>query len=346
MGHQPTLSYNVNTPAGSNAPGTPASQTVPYNTAAADKSGWAAGDTGKIPGYRFDGWYTAPNGGNKYDFNTPLTNNMTVYAHWIGNGYTVRFTGNGATGGNTPDQAFQYNIGQNLHRNGFTRDGYTFTGWKRADNQQAYGDGQWVTNLTTQPNGIVTMVAQWSANEAHIRYNPNPPAGKTAGGNGTPNWDGHTGDTPAIGGNGWTIDGYTFAGWTTSGRERHEVRAGRQLDGERDADPVRAVDARRGRPDLRRQRGDRWQDRPAERGHRPEGQRTPERVHARRIHVRHVEHSADCKGNAVKPNSEWTLRGSSTLYACWAGVAQTLTYHATARPAATRRRNPATPVTS
>lgn len=212
----PTLSYNVNAPAGSNAPGTPASQTVPYNTAAADKSGWAAGDTGKIPGYRFDGWYTAPNGGNKYDFNTPLTGNVTVYAHWVGNGYTVRFAGNGATGGGTPDQAFQYNIGQNLHRNGFVRDGYTFTGWKRADNQQAYGDGQWVTNLTTQPNGIVTLVAQWSANEAHIRYNPNPPAGKTTGGQGTPNWDGHTGDTPTIGQNGWTIDGYTFAGWATS----------------------------------------------------------------------------------------------------------------------------------
>lgn len=212
----PTLSYNVNTPAGSNAPGTPASRTILYNTAASDTSGWTTGVTGKIPGYRFDGWYTAPNGGNKYDFNTPLINNVTVYAHWIGNGYTVRFTGNGATGGNTPDQAFQYNIGQNLRRNGFTRDGYTFTGWKRADNQQAYGDGQWVNNLTTQPDGIVTMVAQWSANEAHIRYNPNPPAGKTAGGNGTPNWDGHTGDTPAIGGNGWTIDGYTFAGWTTN----------------------------------------------------------------------------------------------------------------------------------
>ena len=39
----PTLSYNVNAPAGSNAPGTPASQTVPYNTAAADKSGSTAG---------------------------------------------------------------------------------------------------------------------------------------------------------------------------------------------------------------------------------------------------------------------------------------------------------------
>lgn len=324
----PTLSYNVNAPAGSNAPGTPASQTVPYNTAAADKSGWAAGDTGKIPGYRFDGWYTAPNGGSRYDFNTPLTGNVTVYAHWVGNGYTVRFAGNGATGGGTPDQAFQYNIGQNLRRNGFTRDGYTFTGWKRADNQQAYGDGQWVTNLTTQPNGIVTMVAQWSANEAHIRYNPNPPAGKTAGGQGTPNWDGHTGDTPAIGGNGWTIDGYTFAGWTTS----PDGSGARYAPG--------ASWTANGTLTLYAQ----WT--PGEAGLTydgngatggktdPQNGVTDQKVNVRQNGFTRDGYTfvtwntqADCKGNAVKPNSEWTLRGSSTLYACWAGVAQTLTYH-------------------
>ena len=324
----PTLSYNVNAPQGSTAPGTPASQTVPYNTAAADKSGWAAGDTGKIPGYRFDGWYTAPNGGNKYDFNTPLTGNVTVYAHWVGNGYTVRFAGNGATGGGTPDQAFQYNIGQNLHRNGFTRDGYTFTGWKRADNQQAYGDGQWVTNLTTQPNGIVTMVAQWSANEAHIRYNPNPPAGKTTGGQGTPNWDGHTGDTPAIGGNGWTIDGYTFAGWTTS----PDGSGARYAPG--------ASWTANGTLTLYAQ----WT--PGEAGLTYDGNgatggktdpqtgKTDEKANVRDNGFTRDGYTfvtwntqADCKGNAVKPNSEWTLRGSSTLYACWAGVAQTLTYH-------------------
>lgn len=324
----PTLSYNVNTPAGSNAPGTPASQTVPYNTAAADKSGWAAGDTGKIPGYRFDGWYTAPNGGNKYDFNTPITGNVTVYAHWIGNGYTVRFTGNGATGGGTLDQAFQYNIGQNLHRNGFVRDGYTFTGWKRADNQQAYGDGQWVTNLTTQPNGIVTMVAQWSANEAHIRYNPNPPAGKTAGGNGTPNWDGHTGDTPAIGRNGWTIDGYTFAGWTTNadgGGVKYAPGASWTANGTltlyaqwTPGEAGLTYDgngATGGKTD-------------------PQNGVTDQTVNVRQNGFTRDGYTfvtwntqADCKGNAVKPNSEWTLRGSSTLYACWAGVAQTLTYH-------------------
>lgn len=324
----PTLSYSVNAPAGSNAPGTPASQTVPYNTAAADKSGWEAGDTGKIPGYRFDGWYTAPNGGNKYDFNTPLTNNVTVYAHWVGNGYTVRFTGNGATGGNTPDQAFQYNIGQNLRRNGFTRDGYTFAGWKRADNQQAYGDGQWVTNLTTQPNGIVTMVAQWSANEAHIRYNPNPPAGKTTGGQGTPNWDGHTGDTPTIGQNGWTIDGYTFAGWATS----PDGSGARYAPGARwTANGTLTLYAQW----TPGQAGLTYDGNGATGGKTdPQTGKTDEKINVRDNGFTRDGYTfvtwntqADCKGNAVKPNSEWTLRGSSTLYACWAGNAQTLTYH-------------------
>ncbi|WP_238703126.1 InlB B-repeat-containing protein [Bifidobacterium longum] len=324
----PTLSYNVNAPAGSNAPGTPVSQTVPYNTAAADKSGWAAGDTGKIPGYRFDGWYTAPNGGNKYDFYTPLTGNVTVYAHWVGNGYTVRFAGNGATGGGTPDQAFQYNIGQNLRRNGFVRDGYTFTGWKRADNQQAYGDGQWVTNLTTQPDGIVTMVAQWSANEAHIRYNPNPPAGKTAGGQGTPNWDGHTGDTPTIGQNGWTIDGYTFAGWATS----PDGSGARYAPGARwTANGTLTLYAQwtPGQASLT------YDGNGATGGKTdPQTGKTDEKINVRDNGFTRDGYTfvtwntqADCKGNAVKPNSEWTLRGSSTLYACWAGNAQTLTYH-------------------
>lgn len=324
----PTLSYNVNAPQGSTAPGTPASRTVPYNTAASDTSGWTTGDTGKIPGYRLDGWYTAPNGGGRYDFNTPLTDNVTVYAHWIGNGYTVRFTGNGATGGNTPDQAFQYNIGQNLRRNGFVRDGYTFTGWKRADNQQAYGDGQWVNNLTTQPDGIVTMVAQWSANEAHIRYNPHPPAGKTAGGNGTPNWDGHTGDTPAIGGNGWTIDGYTFAGWTTSpdgGGTKYAPGASWTANGTltlyaqwTPGEAGLTYDgngATGGKTD-------------------PQNGVTDQKVNVRQngftrdgyTFVR-WDTQADCRGKAVNPGDKWTLQGSSTLYACWTGNMQLLTYH-------------------
>jgi len=324
----PTLSYNVNTPAGSNAPVTPASRTVPYNTAAPDTSGWQTGDTGKIPGYRFDGWYTAPNGGNKYDFNTPLTNNVTVYAHWVGNGYTVRFAGNGATGGVTPDQAYQYNIGQNLRRNGFVRDGYTFTGWKRADNQQAYGDGQWVTNLTTQPNGIVTMVAQWSANEAHIRYNPNPPAGKTTGGQGTPNWDGYTGDTPTIGQNGWTIDGYTFAGWATS----PDGSGARYAPGARwTANGTLTLYAQwtPGQASLT------YDGNGATGGKTdPQNGVTDQRVNVRQNGFTRDGYAftgwntqPDGRGQAWAPNAVWTLHGTGVLYALWRGNQQRLNYH-------------------
>lgn len=80
------------------------------------------------------------------------------------------------------------------------------------------------------------------------------------------------------------------------GRERRQVRAGSQVDGERHAHPVRAVDARPGQPHLRRQRGDRRQDRPADWQDRREDQRARQRIHPRRLHVRHVEHSGRLQG--------------------------------------------------
>lgn len=323
----PTLSYNVNAPAGSNAPGTPASQTVPYNTAAADKSGWAAGDTGKIPGYRFDGWYTAPNGGNKYDFNTPLTGNVTVYAKWTANGYTVKYDAGGGNG-TMSDQKFTFDVPQNLSPNTFTRDGYTFTDWKRADTGDSYTDGQQVSNLTNTPNGVVTLVAQWTPNQAAINYNANPPTGRTPGGQGTANWTGHTGDTPTISQNGWTVDGYTFTGWNT------------QAGGKGQAYAPGTKWAANGTLTLYAQwtpgQASLTYDGNGATGGKtdPQTGKTDEKINVRDNGFTRDGYTfvtwntqADCKGNAVKPNSEWTLRGSSTLYACWAGNAQTLTYH-------------------
>ena len=323
----PTLSYNVNAPAGSNAPGTPASQTVPYNTAAADKSGWAAGDTGKIPGYRFDGWYTAPNGGNKYDFNTPLTGNVTVYAKWTANGYTVKYDAGGGNG-TMSDQKFTFDVPQNLSPNTFTRDGYTFTDWKRADTGDSYTDGQQVSNLTSTSNGVVTLVAQWTPNQAAINYNANPPTGRTPGGQGTANWTGHTGDTPIIGQNGWTIDGYTFAGWATS----PDGSGARYAPGARwTANGTLTLYAQW----TPGQAGLTYDGNGATGGKTdPQPGKTDEKINVRdngftRDGYMFVTWNtqADCKGKAVDPGDEWTLQGSGTLYACWAGTAQTLAYH-------------------
>lgn len=81
----PVLTYDTNKPNTWNGqmPSTPASVSVSYNTAAADGSGWQSGDTSKIRGYRFLGWYAGPqDDAGLYDWNTLLTGNVTVYAQW------------------------------------------------------------------------------------------------------------------------------------------------------------------------------------------------------------------------------------------------------------------------
>ena len=323
----PTLTYNVNAPATTKAPDAPASITVPYNTAADDKSGWTVGDTGKITGYSFDGWYTSPTGGDKYDWSTKLTNDVTMYAHWTANGYTVKYDAGGGKG-TMGDQKFTFDVPQNLSPNAFTRDGYTFTGWKRADTGDAYQDGQQVANLTSTPNGIVTMIAQWTPNPASINYDPNPPTGRTPGGQGTANWTGHTGDTQAIGANGWTVDGYTFIGWNTS------------ADGKGTAYAPGTTWIANGTLTLYAQ----WTPGQASLTYNgngatggktdPQTGKTDEKINVRDNGFTRDGYTfvtwntqAGCKGKAVNPGDEWTLQGSSTLYACWAGTAQTLTYH-------------------
>ena len=323
----PTLTYDVNAPAGTNAPVAPASKTVPYNTAADDKSGWTVGDTGKITGYSFDGWYTSPTGGDKYDWSTKLTSDATVYAKWTANACTVKYDAGGGQG-SMPDQKFTFGVPQNLTRNTFTRSGWAFTGWKRADTGDAYQDGQQVANLICTPNGGAPFVAQWTPNAAAINYNANPPAGRTAGGQGTANWTGHTGDTQAIGANGWTVDGYTFIGWNTS------------ADGKGTAYAPGTTWTANGTLTLYAQwtpgqAGLTYDGNGATGGKTdPQPGKTDEKINVRdngftRDGYMFVTWNtqAGCKGKAVDPGDEWTLQGSGTLYACWAGTAQTLAYH-------------------
>lgn len=323
----PTLTYNVNAPAGTNAPVAPASKTVPYNTAATDTSGWVAGDAGKITGYTFQGWYTGKDGAAKYDFTAKLTSDATVYAKWTANACTVKYDAGGGQG-SMPDQKFTFGVPQNLTRNTFTRSGWTFTGWKRADTGDAYQDGQQVANLICTPNGGVPFVAQWTPNAAAINYNANPPAGRTAGGQGTANWTGHTGDTQAIGANGWTLDGYTFIGWNTSADGKGTAyapgttwTANGTLTLYAQWTPGQAVltydgnGATGGKTD-------------------PQPGKTDEKINVRDNGFTRDGYTfvtwntqAGCKGKAVDPGDEWTLQGSGTLYACWAGTVQNLAYH-------------------
>ena len=162
----PVLTYDTNKPSTwtGEMPSTPASVSVAYNTAAADGSGWQAGDVSKIRGYKFLGWYTGPqDNAGLYDWNTLLTGNVTVYAHWQRLQANVIYDKNAsdATGSHANTTGWQYSdvtIPGDTSKS-FTRDGYVFKGWslKAGKADVVYKDG---SQIPLQDKDI-TLYAQW-----------------------------------------------------------------------------------------------------------------------------------------------------------------------------------------
>lgn len=161
----PVLTYDTNKPStwSGQMPSTPASVSVPYNTAAADGSGWRAGDTTKIRGYRFLGWYTGPqDNAGLYDWTRPLTGSVTVYAHWQRLQANVIYNANGGTGSHPNTTGWQYSdvtIPGDTSKS-FKHDGlYRFKHWNTQPNDQGtvYTDG---SRIALQDKDI-TLYAIW-----------------------------------------------------------------------------------------------------------------------------------------------------------------------------------------
>ena len=169
----PVLTYDTNKPStwSGQMPSTPASVSVPYNTAAADGSGWRAGDTSKLRGYKFLGWYTGPqDNAGLYDWNTLLTGNVTVYAHWQRLQANVVYNANGGTGSHPNTTGWQYSdvtIPGDTSKS-FKRDKYVFKGWgtKPGKADVVYKDG---SKVALQDKDI-TLYAQWQ--EVHENFVP------------------------------------------------------------------------------------------------------------------------------------------------------------------------------
>ncbi|MDH7897770.1 InlB B-repeat-containing protein [Bifidobacterium catenulatum] len=161
----PVLTYDTNKPNTWNGqmPSTPASVSVSYNTAAADGSGWQSGDTSKIRGYRFLGWYAGPqDDAGLYDWNTLLTGNVTVYAHWQRLQANVVYDANGGTGSHANTTGWQYSdvtVPSDTSKS-FKRDGYYFKYW----NTQKDGKGTTYKDSAQVPlqDKNVTLYAIWA----------------------------------------------------------------------------------------------------------------------------------------------------------------------------------------
>lgn len=147
-----TATFNGN---GGSTP-SPSSITKKYNTA-----------LGTLPtcsrtGYTFLGWYTASSGGTKISTTTVVTKDITYYAQWSINSYTLTFNPNGGTVTPT-SKDLEYNSAYGTlptpTRASDAQYTYTFAGWYTA----ATGGTQ-VIATTKMAAKDTTIYAHWKSN--------------------------------------------------------------------------------------------------------------------------------------------------------------------------------------
>lgn len=118
-------------------------------------------------GYSFAGWSESKSGG-EYSFSSPVTGDITLYAQWTPNSYTVNFNPNGGTG-SMDSQSFEYDEYQRLNKNTFARAEYKFSGWaETASGTALYGDGESVKNLTGSDGAKVELYAVWEKSDETV----------------------------------------------------------------------------------------------------------------------------------------------------------------------------------
>jgi len=122
------------------------------------------------------GWYEI---GQNYTFDGEPIGDLTIFAIWEENGYTVSFDpnipANESYSGEMPNQIFYYDNADNLSENKFKRPGHIFLGWSEDPGATVpkYEDKQSVINLTTEVGVIVKLYAVWEKcdhNEATHTY--------------------------------------------------------------------------------------------------------------------------------------------------------------------------------
>lgn len=159
-----------------------ASQTVPYGGQAAVPVAPAK------PGYTFAGWYLD---GKAYDFDAPVTENLTLTANWTVNRYTITFDTDGGSAIAPITQDYGTAVTAPADP---TRTGYTFAGWTPEI-------------PAAMPAEDLTIKAKWTVNTYTITYDLD---GGTAEGNPAS----YTVESGAITLAEPAKPGYTFTGWS------------------------------------------------------------------------------------------------------------------------------------
>lgn len=195
-----TVSFNAN-----GGTGAPSSQTKVYGTILTLSS-----TRPTRPGYTFQGWGTSASdttvdysAGGKYGFDQDIT----LYAIWKANTYTVYFNaGGGSVSPTSKTVTYALTYGTLPTP---TKQGHTFNGWFTSSS----GGTRITSGSNVSITSDITLYAQWSVNNYILTVNPNGGTWNSSVSSQT--FTQKYGTTKAI--SNPTRVGYNFAGWKLNG---------------------------------------------------------------------------------------------------------------------------------
>lgn len=185
-GHTVTFDANGGTPALS-------TKAVPHDAVVAQPG------NPMLEGYDFLGWYTEQTNGTKWNFNTAVTVDMTLWAHWKLKTYTAMFhPNNGGT-----DTKKDVDHGNKVSPLAVSKSGYSFIAWCLDSSlTQPY-------NFDTPVISNLELWAQWAGMPYVITFDANEGTGTMA-----PQPTNYGAKT-SLSANAFVREGYTFTGWNT-----------------------------------------------------------------------------------------------------------------------------------
>jgi uncharacterized repeat protein (TIGR02543 family) len=146
-------------------------------------------------GYTFQGWYRDSNYNNYFSLSSFPSMNMTLYAKWLVNQYTITFNTNGGNAIQT--QTKNYNASLSIPTP--AQVGHSFAGWfTDVGLSQPF-------IFTNMPAQNITLYAKWTINQYTITF-------ETNGGSIISSITGNYGDSVTAPSNP-TWEGHTFNGW-------------------------------------------------------------------------------------------------------------------------------------
>ena len=154
-------------------------------------------------GYEFKHWSLTKNG-EAYDFDTPITKNIELYAVYEIVTYSISYNLDGGSATNPTEYTVE---SDNITLVNPTKKGYTFTGWTGSNGEEP----QETVTITKGSTGNKEYKANFTINTYTISYNLD--------GGEASNPTEYTVETDSITLNNPEKTGYTFTGWTGSNGE-------------------------------------------------------------------------------------------------------------------------------